>query len=312
MKARTTQCALCVLMFAGWSVSWSGCATSTVKSLPPLPPEPPAFVKVPHPEGTDLGDLMAVFLDSSAPAQDELKDCDRDWKKLNESTKSANELEAGMREFVQNQPVKYHWCFYGKLLSLESSLKDEPYVDERQKKILGTYSFVTPLARAFLDAYGDSRYLRMAVARYRRLSEFVFYRRLEVTPQTQAELGPIENPFGLYRPPVEPKGTVLGKYNLLKKDDVPVAQDPNRLPASESASAQIAGDTEPERHLAGEEAQSSPAPSPTPASATSSASTQVSPNPNPALDEGHAPPPSAPLDPIEIRARQVNEQAKEN
>ena len=52
---------------------------------------------------------------------------------------------------MQGEPVKYHWCFYGKLLELEEKLKTEPYVDVRQDRVLKTYQFLVPIAKAFAE-----------------------------------------------------------------------------------------------------------------------------------------------------------------
>ncbi len=191
----------------------SSCATTKVEPLPPLP-EAPSYVQVPHPEGLEYGDLMAIFTEQGAPAPASLKGCESEFTKLRKATLSKEELLNGARELVKRDPTKYHWCFYGTLMTLETQVKEMPYIDERQKAILDAYVFITPIARAFHLEYQDSRYLRWAVQRYRRFSEYVFYRRLEPTPQTNSELVGTTQPWGAFRAPAAERG-VLNKYGIV-------------------------------------------------------------------------------------------------
>ncbi len=191
----------------------SSCATTKVEPLPPLP-EAPSYVQVPHPEGLEYGDLMAIFTEQGAPAPASLKGCEGEFTKLRKATLSKEELLNGARELVKRDPTKYHWCFYGTLMTLETQVKEMAYIDERQKAILDAYVFITPIARAFHLEYQDSRYLRWAVQRYRRFSEYVFYRRLEPTPQTNSELVGTTQPWGAFRTPAAERG-VLNKYGIV-------------------------------------------------------------------------------------------------
>ena len=125
------------------------------------------------------------------------------------------ELIEGARELVRRDPVKYHWCFYGKILELENSLKSESYLDEKQKSVLDVYGSLTPMGRAFMQEYHDSRYMRWGVKHYRQISEWVFYRKVELTPQATSELVEASNPFGLLRDAVG-MVPVLEKYNIVK------------------------------------------------------------------------------------------------
>jgi hypothetical protein len=231
------------------AIAAGGCSTAQVAALPPIPPPAPDYVKVPHPEGMDLGDLMAVFTERDAPAPESLKDCDADWKKLSGLTRSRDERAMGLRELVRRDPVKYHWCFYGKLLELERSLQAEAYIDEKQKQVLATFSFATPVAHAFNDEFRDSRYLRWAIARYRRLSEYVFYRKLELTPLMASELGGTMNPWGMLRPQKDTPASILEKYGMLKPphtDEQGRPAGPVEGPAARTAAAGGAGMAIPE------------------------------------------------------------------
>lgn len=206
--------AIALALIAVW-----GCSGSKVAPLPPVPPVPPGYVRVPHPEGLDVGDLMAIFTDRMAPSPGEIQTCDADYRKLRHLTQSKQELLQGTRELVRADPVRYHWCFYAKLMTLEEKLSEGSlYIEERQKAVLDTYVFVTPFARAFLLEYQDSRYMRWAVNRYRRLSENVFYRRMDLSSETTAELNGASSPFGFQRTPAEQKTGVLTKYGIVAAD----------------------------------------------------------------------------------------------
>jgi len=227
MKAKISSFGIFLAGVACWAIGWGGCSTSQVAPLPELPPTPPDYVKVPHPEGLDIGDLVAIFTDSSAPSPDTLKTCDADFAKLRTMTNSTDELSQGAREFVRIEPVKYHWCFYGKLYQLEEQLAQDAYIDEKQKHVLDAYIFLTPISRAFMAEYKDSRYLRWAAFRYRSLSEHVFYRKMDFTETANRELAGPVNPWGLVRPGDDTRYGVLEKYGLIKPvDSAPVAEGP--------------------------------------------------------------------------------------
>ncbi|MFZ9596158.1 MAG: hypothetical protein ACO3A2_08785 [Bdellovibrionia bacterium] len=207
-------------------------ACSTVEIIPAPMPNPPVFTSVPHPAGSDLGDVAAIFTDEMAPRDpDFFNQCDAKYRKLTELTKSRDEIHEGLRELVKQDPVHYHWCFYGKILDLEKSLKNESFVELRQKRILDTFEFLAPLGKVFSSEYHDSRYLRAAVVRYQKLSEWAFYRRLELTPVGTSQLVKSSNPFGLWRDTLDTI-SVLEKYRLL-------AQPSDRL--KEDAAASLMG-----------------------------------------------------------------------
>lgn len=188
-----------------------GCATTEVTG--PLPAKPPEYIGVPHPMGFDQGDLKALFFEPSAPQAETLKGCDGDYRKLKEVARNDEELKQGTLELIQQDPVRYHWCFFHQLLVLEEDLKSEKFVDEKQSETIQTFSFLTPIARGFAQGFNDSRYLRWAVQRYRHVSQWFFYRKLELTPRASAELVDAARPFGLWRSPAEAK-PVLEKYKI--------------------------------------------------------------------------------------------------
>lgn len=213
MEARSQFRSIVVFgLLCGGSFS---CTTAEVRPLGPPVAVPPEYVSAPHPRGYELGDLRALFLDAKAPKLESVAGCDADFRKLRELTTIDDEIREGTREMVKRFPAQYHWCFYGKLIELENSFKAEGYIDQRQRNILTTYAFLVPLARAFMHVYKDSRYLRWSVQHYRHLSEWNFYRRLELSPETTSELVETSNPFGLWKEPAAPEEkSVLGKYNL--------------------------------------------------------------------------------------------------
>jgi len=215
MKSR-----LDTVFLAGLSIltSLNGCSTTEVTPFPV--PTPPVYTQVPHPVGMDLGDLSAIFGDEKAPQEkDFAKNCDVDFRKLEKLTKSRDEIFEGLRELVKQDPVTYHWCFYAKILELENDLKAGVYVEERQKLILDAFSFLAPLARTYASEFHDSRYLRMAITRYQKWSEWIFYRKLELTPAGTSEIVKASNPFGLWRDTLETV-SVLEKYHILKGAEV--------------------------------------------------------------------------------------------
>jgi hypothetical protein len=197
-----------------WVFNIGGCSTQTVS--PPAPPIIPEYMRLPHPQGMDRSDLALLFNDVLAPTDpDFLKTCDKDFKKLLSLTLSQYELIQGERELVKNDPVRYHWCFYAKLLHLETVVRSDSFVDERQKELLDAFEYLVPVARNFSSLFSDSRYLRWAVDRYRRFSELIFYRKLDLTPNGSLELVQPINPFGLYRDS-QKDNSILDKYHLVE------------------------------------------------------------------------------------------------
>jgi hypothetical protein len=206
---------------------------------------------VPHPNGYSISDLRAIFTTLLAPNQVELKDCDADFKKLRSATQAAAELNQGARELVRRDPVKYHWCYYHMVLQLEDTLKSETYLDEKQKSVIDTYAILTPMARAFMQEYHDSRYVRWGINHYRQVSAWVFYRKVEMTPQATSELVEASNPFGLLKE-ATPTLPILEKYGIVKPaDPVPLPPPaetaasvpptmPATTPATEVAAAPVA------------------------------------------------------------------------
>jgi hypothetical protein len=201
------------------------CTTPGAPPAPLFPKEPPPYVQVPHPQGLDQGDLMAIFVEKGAPDPATLAECDQPLRLLREKTSDVSEWLEAARELVRNEPVAMHWCFYGKLYGLEARLKSLSFLDERQNWIIREFQTLTPLARAFQKEYQDTRYLRWAVNRYRSLSEWVFYRKLELSVDGIAALGPQAlNPWGKVRPPRERiPGSILERYGILQSPAAPGA-----------------------------------------------------------------------------------------
>jgi len=213
MKSRKHSILIYVGILTVWCLSWGGCSTTQV--APPAPPTPPSFTQVPHPVTYELGDLKGVFYEQGAPDRESLKDCDKGFHKLMAATSSVEERNAGVAELVRHDPVAMHWCFYDRVAFLEEDMKKEPYIDQRQKKVLATYDFLVPIARAYSTEFHDSRYLRAAIQRYRKLSEWVFFRRLDLSPKVTSELVEMATPFGIWRQPGGPT-PVLEKYGVVQ------------------------------------------------------------------------------------------------
>ncbi|MBI3534894.1 MAG: hypothetical protein HY072_05355 [Deltaproteobacteria bacterium] len=211
-------CQICLTLL--FTVS---CATKKIEA-PLALPEPPQYTKVPHPEGLDLADLKAIFYDKQAPALNIIDNCDANYKKLTTATQSKEEIQKGVQELVSLDPASYHWCFYGKLLGLENQLKTQSYIEEKQKLVVETFAFLTPVAKAYYIWFHDSRYMRWAIDRYKKLSEFVFYRRLELGKNPYFDATDLAvGSFSRFREPAseQPKLGVLEKYGILKPLAIP-------------------------------------------------------------------------------------------
>ncbi len=226
---------------------WGGsCSTTEMQAQQAA--NPPVYVGVPHPIGFDLADLDAVFLEPGAPEVETLKDCDAKARKLQELARTQEELTQGMRELVKSDPTAYHWCFYGKIVLFERQMKDDKlYVDEKQTSAIETFHSLTPLARAFMAEFADSRYLRWALQRYKHAAQYMFYRKLEVSARMSAELVDASRPFGLWRAYAEKK-PVLEKYHLVDtaKELGPTATAPATAPAPTAPAAETAQGPTPE------------------------------------------------------------------
>src|SRR5690606_23515181 len=138
-------------------------------------PEVPEYVKVPHPTAFDLTSLRAIFSSPLAPQNVTTAftdKCDLEYRKLLEASNSKEERQKGAIELVSSDPERMHWCFYGKISKLQETLQTDTTWGQRQKEVLKTFMFLSPIANAFLAAYHDSRYLRWATQYYGKISEW--------------------------------------------------------------------------------------------------------------------------------------------
>ncbi len=165
----------------------AGCSsTVTVSEKIPLP-EVPEYVKVPHPAGFELADLKAIFFSPLAPkgVLGEFGDtCDDEFKKLSQLTTSKDDIRKGAVELVTQDPERMHWCFYAKISKLQDTIQGDTTWNTRQKKVLDTFGFLGPIANAYVDVYKDSRYLRWAALYYSKISEWVFFKKVNPTPDS--------------------------------------------------------------------------------------------------------------------------------
>lgn|GEM_PF-2264181 len=240
LKARRGDIVLATVI--SLSLAAGGCASAPLESAPPPPPKPPEWTAVPHPAGLDLGDIEAIFSSSSAaaakaPTRQEVADCDRPFRTLKDKTVSREELALGMRELVRSEPATQHWCFYGKLLELEQKLKQPTLViRERQDLVLRYFEHLAPLSKAFHVELNDSRYWRMAIHRYRLMSERVFFQRVEPSPETTSVLVTATNPFSWVRPSADTDVAVLKKYGIAQPSAVAAPVTPP-VPVAPSGAA---------------------------------------------------------------------------
>lgn len=225
--------AFIVMGLAGFG---AGCSsTEIVEPLPKLP-EVPTYAHVAHPQGYDLTDIRLMFYSKLAPKPEDMKGCEAEMLQLRSLTTSIDEVATGARELVIKDPVKYHWCFYAKMLEVYDSLKsNDTFWSEKQKKMMEVYLTLVPIARAFKIEYGDVRYLRAASRQYKQMSEWVFYRKLDLTPDgTQELMEDVSNPFSLWKKPEVAQDSVLEKYGISRSEPSPMGlpQPEERSPAA--------------------------------------------------------------------------------
>jgi hypothetical protein len=225
--------------------AWLGVAgCSTTNTLSPHEPAKqvalPAYAYLPHPAGHTIGDVISLFEERTAPSRETLAKCEEDFRTLYSKVQSIEERTQGVRELVSRNPAASHWCFYSQILSLQEGLNQDEFVDQKQKRIMTTYEFLVPVARAFMKEFQDSRYLRWAIQDYRRLADLYFYRKLEMSPQMSSELVDVAVPVDERSPaqsggphPDSQKMSVLEKYkigNALPDSSVLVQSKPQPEP----------------------------------------------------------------------------------
>ncbi len=176
----------------------SGCATSGPPVEAAEPPDivdarnrTPEWTTLPHPNSSAVASIEQILQDrvwtSIRPEGFEEK-CDQAIIELRTHSSNEAEFKIGLRELINKHTTYYHYCFYEKLDALEKRLKTEDYVEDRQATVLKTFRTLTPLARAFLDNWRESRYLRIASERYQKLSPRIFFRTVEPNAENTREL----------------------------------------------------------------------------------------------------------------------------
>lgn len=235
-----TAVALTVTAVAGLA----GCSSTTVVQDKPVIPEVPEYVKVPHPISFELASLRAIFYSPMAPQdiQGEFSQtCDSEFQKLAELSNSLEERQKAAVELVSGDPERMHWCFYGKISKLQETLQGDTTWGERQKKVFQTFTYLSPIANAFLEVYHDSRYLRWATQYYSKISEWVFFRK--VTPGPETTLSIIGSagqsnlePWVPIDTKISKKDSVFSKYGISLAPTVASGVNPldhaERVPAS--------------------------------------------------------------------------------
>ena len=193
----------------------SGCSSASHRSNSPIVSQgeivisPVTFAAVPRPQSLSTADLHSLFLIKDSPHLQDLQSCDAELFSLRDRTKKKDEVTEGAKELVRLDPIKYHWCFYSKMMQLKDFMITDPPIGQSQDTVVHTYLFLAPIARAFFTEYDDPRYLKEAASEYLKLSTQVFYRNVEVTPSSASRA-----------PASAPASTpVLEKYGLEKARD---------------------------------------------------------------------------------------------
>lgn len=179
----------------------SACASAPL-SDPALDTGRRASAYVPHPDGTEISDLRAIFSGGSIPNVEQLKKCDLDYEIEKKLAANKEALFFTFPQHVKAEPERYHWCFYFKLLSLrEMAESKEKSLEEKQNLVLEEYGFISYLARIFQVDLDDPRYLRQAIQSYRDLSKKLFITSVRPSSATADQLGlPEEAPSGFPAP----------------------------------------------------------------------------------------------------------------
>lgn len=123
-----------------------------------------------------IHDVKSLFLIKDAPERSQFDKCDFDYQAETMLSKNKEELFTTMPAHVKSDPVRYHWCFYHKILRLEEDLEKQDYIEEKQKLVVERYLFLTHLARIFQVDLDDPRYLDFALHNYKRLRSLYFPR----------------------------------------------------------------------------------------------------------------------------------------
>jgi len=256
----------------------AGCSSTTVVQEKPPIPEVPEYVKVPHPINFELASLRAIFYSPLAPqdVQGEFsQNCDAEFQKLAQISTSLEERQKAAVELVSGDPERMHWCFYGKISKLQETLQGDTTWSQRQKKVFETFTYLSPIANAFLDVYHDSRYLRWATQYYSKISEWVFFRK--VTPGPDSSMALVQSAGQSNLEPWIPIDTKISK-----KDSVFTKYGISLAPTVASGSNPL------------DHAERIPASQPAPVAETKPVTTE------PALDDLDAPAVPAPVKPVEL------------
>jgi hypothetical protein len=181
----------------------------------------PAYTKIPHPEDSETSDISALFLSPLAP-NDVLgkfaETCGKELDTLRRLSSAQDELKRGGAEVVALDPERTHWCFYSRLQRLHAFLKSDATWTKKERAVFWTYEYVWPVAQGFVQEFHDSRYLRWASSYYKRASEWIFFRKVEGTPENTLEQvnlhsTSLETPT---RQPSSMQPSVLEKYGITR------------------------------------------------------------------------------------------------
>lgn len=207
-------------------LGFQSCSTPETVPLPIIPEKPMTYLSAPFPQGYENADLNALMFGRDAPDPADIKGCEKDYAKIFSYSASRVELKRAADELVLAEPYYYHWCFFYKMFELESKLHEIPYIKERQDLVLSSYEFLTSIARAFVRQLNETRYLRFAIKRYQKLSEYLFFRKVDLTPAMTQEILEAHDPYGNMRmKTVEETLSVLEKYGIQKNPKSLMSRD---------------------------------------------------------------------------------------
>lgn len=222
----------------------SACSSTSIVNEQPVLPEVPEYVKVPHPINFELSSLKAIFYHQLAPQEVQgsfSEKCDEDFQKLAQVSSSREERAKAATELVTIDPEKMHWCFYSKISALQDQLQSDTTWSQRQKNVFETFEFIAPIANAFQESFHDSRYLRWAGQYYSKISEWVFFRKVQPLPDSTLSLVSGVNSTNL-EPWVEVGKKQTQDDSVFKKYGINLTTTTVRLPASGEENPVITAD----------------------------------------------------------------------
>jgi hypothetical protein len=146
------------------------------------------YMTLPHPIDYRTPSVEALFTNVDPKRDEAIKRCSQVVDQIQTQVVSMEEQKQTLKEWLRKDPSSCHWYFYSSFKQVEQALAQKEYIDEKQKITLEAYSRIVAIAQAFHEEYTDPRYLYFASVNYQRVSQMVFYRKLDLAPETTLQM----------------------------------------------------------------------------------------------------------------------------